>query len=168
MDSTPVYTIDLDALANLFRKAHKYYRGRFIKLWENIEQLFSEGKLISHAEVLREINSNNGKEDELQIWANAHELYFLPDYRPEEQAVIAEISLISEQFLTNKTKSQHADPWIIAQARSRNLILVTEEVKNNSQVKPQNYSIPDVCSKLSPAVRSISLRELIDEEDWIF
>lgn len=168
MNNKQEYTIDLDALANLFRKDHKYYRGRFIKLWNDIENLFITGKMISHAEVLREIKGNNGDKDELYLWSVRNKEYFLPDYGPSEQAVIAGISILSEKFSNAKTKSQHADPWIIAQAKIKNLTVVTEEVCKGPMVNPDKYGIPDICTRLNPKVTCINLRKLIDLENWVY
>jgi hypothetical protein len=168
MNNKPEYTIDLDALANLFRKDHKYYKGRFVKLWKDIENLFISGKMISHEEVLREIKGNNGDKDELYLWSVINKEYFLPDYDPSEQAVIGEISILSEKFLNSKTKSPHADPWIIAQAKIKKLTVVTEEVGKGSNVNPNNYGIPDICARLNPKVNFINLRKLIDIENWIY
>lgn len=168
MDKKLEYTIDLDALANLFRKEHKYYKGIFTNLWNDIENLFRTGKMISHEEVFREIKGNNGREDELYLWSASNRNYFLPDYGPLEQAVIGEISKLSENFSNAKTKSAHADPWIIAHARTKNLTIVTEETSKGFNVNPNNYGIPDICSRLNPKVNCINLRKLIDKENWIY
>ena len=168
MDNKLEYTIDLDALANLFRVDHKYYKGWFTKLWNDIENLFKTGKMISHEEVLREIIGNNGYEDELYLWAVNNKEYFLSDYSPLEQAVIGEISILSERFLNAKTKSPHADPWIIAQAKIKKLTVITEEVIKDPNTKPDKYGIPDICVRLNPKVNCINLRKLIDKENWIY
>lgn len=168
MNTKPEYTIDLDALANLFRKDHKYYKGRFTKLWNDIENLFITGKMISHIEVLREIKGNNGNKDELYLWSVRNKEYFLSDYGLLEQGVIGEISILSEKFLNAKTKSPHADPWIIAQAKIKKLTVVTEEVCKGPMVKPDKYGIPDICTRLNPKISCINLRKLIDKENWVY
>ena len=53
-----------------------------------------------------------------------------------------------------------ADPWIIAQAKTLEGCVVTEEAKN----KPNAAKIPNVCSRFG--IDCISVQELLKRQDW--
>ena len=162
--SSPSYTMDTSCLINLFRKAHPFYNKRFVNLWKDIETLFNSGELVSHKEVFREIVENK---DDLARWSKDNKFYF-SDHTSAEMEFIKEIEKISPLFISKKVKSQDADPWLIAQASTNSLIIVTEEKLSSLDKQPQNYTIPDVCNRLKPRVRFMNLLELIDSKGWIY
>lgn len=161
----PKYTIDLNSLLELFRPERGYYKERFVGLWRDITKLIEGGRLVSHAEVLREIENNGDKEDELRKWATLNKEIFLP-HASEETIILAEISRISSGFMSRKDGSEYADPWIIAQAHVNGFILITEERLQDVHTNPRNYKIPLICQHLNPVVECINIRKLIDKEDW--
>ncbi len=156
----PCYTIDTGSLIKMFRDDSVYSKKHFKSLWENVSKLFSEGVIISHIEVFEEIK-NGGIDDDLFIWAKANKGFFLDYDIPKETNVIADIG---EKFMSfshqKKEKSAHADPWLVAQAKSQGLTVITEEAKTGGE------KIPKVCQEFG--VDCIDLLGLIKKYNWVF
>lgn len=164
---TAKYTIDTSALIEIFDgdslASQKYTPG----LWEKILELIQDGTIISHYEVLREIKREKSKGEELFEWAQANREVF-KDYDPDvEGPIIRLMSGKYKGFVNGKVKSEHADPWLIAQAKFRNLTIICEEIRSNSP-NPENHKIPNVCYDPLFSVPCISLVGLTAEMNWKF
>ena len=154
------FTIDASSLIKVFRKEMPYYKGHFKTLWLNIYKMIKSEEIISHIEVYKEIMDGDG-DDELSKWTKDHKNIFKDYNMPDESDFIKNIGKKFEKFLhQEKMKPYHADPWIVAQAKINNLIVITEE----SKVRPQG--IPNVCRNFK--VESIELFDLIKKNNWIF
>lgn len=158
----PKYTIDSSALFTLMNSGEKYDKENFKNLWDDVCNLCKSGKIVSHIQVLEEIKEGGIKE---QItWAKNNKFIFLKYNLPAEGEVIKEIEKLLGFDLINfieqgKQKSTNADPWLIAQAKINNLVLINEE----SQKK---FRIPKIC--LALGVRSMNILDLIKEENWTY
>ena len=148
------YSVDTSALMNGWTK--HYPPDVFETVWERIAGLIEEGRFLAPDEVLRELEK---QEDDLHKWAKARSKMFLP----LEQAIQQRAGAIANQFKslvqTKTVMGGSADPFVIALAVERNLIVVTDE-----QRRPKNPRIPDVCDALG--VRCIPLVQLFREEGW--
>ena len=150
-----IYCIDTSALIAAWYE--RYKPNRFPKLWEQLDQLIADGRLLSSSLVLRECSKQ--RSEELHGWLKPREAMFLvPDETVQGQVdyiVNTYIGLVS----AGKEKFQ-ADPFVIAQAKVGGYIVVTEETGPTSLAK-----IPGVCNAMK--VGCINLMQLIDQEDWI-
>lgn len=157
----PKYTIDTSALLALMNLGEKYEKETFKRLWQDICTLCDKGKIISHIEVHKEIKEG-GVEDQI-LWAKEHKIIFQKYDLPAEGRIIQDIGSKGANFVNfleqGKQKSTHADPWLVAQAKLNNLILITEE-------SPKKSSIPIVCQGMG--VKCVNLLGLMKEENWTY
>jgi hypothetical protein len=169
MDDLPQeakYTIDSSSLIYIFNQGTgRFYKGIFPSLWNDLETLFEEQKAISHRMVQKELVQGD---DELAEWVNNHPEYFYENI-PKEAPIIDIIAQkVSPEFVTRSTKPEYADPWIIAQAKYGNLILVNEEVRSPNPRPAKNFKIPDVCKDEHIEVETTDLFHLILAENWSY
>ncbi len=132
----------------------------FSSLWSNFLQLIQDGNIISSSEVLREIENYD---DEIAEWAKLNRQVFI---KPtiEEQRLVQQIlakhpDLVKEEAIL--LGKPYADPFVIAQAKSHNCILVHSE-----KLKPNAHKIPNVCIDFN--VAEIPLFDFFRKENWNF
>ncbi len=132
----------------------------FSSLWSHFAQLIQEGNIISSSEVFREIENYD---DEIAEWAKLNKQIFI---KPtiEEQRLVQQIlekhpELVKEEAIL--LGKPYADPFVIAQAKSHNCILVHQE-----KLKPNAHKIPNVCEDFG--VDEIALFEFFRKEKWNF
>ncbi|GAA0273053.1 hypothetical protein LNAOJCKE_4631 [Methylorubrum aminovorans] len=149
-----VYCIDTSALIAAWYE--RYKPNRFPKLWDQLDQLVSDGRLVSSALVLAECKKRS---PELYAWLVEREDMFLP---PDEDVQLRSAHIINTYkglVMAGKEKFA-ADPFVIATAEVHGYRVVTEEVGPTSLRK-----IPGVCNDLK--VPWCNLIELFDTEDWM-
>jgi len=115
-------------------------------------------RLVAPEDVRREVQK---KTDGLYEWVNARKGMFV---ELEESVQLAAKDVLASYpwLLKNVPGKSPADPFVIALAKDRGLIVITEEGRGGLK-KPQ---IPFVCEALG--LRCINLLGLLDEEDWVF
>lgn len=150
------YTIDTSSFNELFDEERRYNRENFPSLWKRVSELFDTGEIISHQEVYEEIQQ--GPYDDLKKWV-AENKYVFKDYDlPKEGEIIKEIG---EKFSTfveqRKAGPNHADPWLVAQAKINNLTVITEETDRGVQ-------IPVICREFT--IPCINLFGLVKTKGW--
>jgi len=149
------YCIDTSALIAAWYE--RYKPNRFPKLWEQLDQLIQEGRLVSSTLVLRECSKQ--RSEELHDWLQPRSAMF---HTPDE-TVQGQVDYIVNTYTglvsAGKEKFQ-ADPFVIAQAKVGSYTVITEETGPTSRAK-----IPGVCNAMK--VECINLMQLIDEEDWV-
>ncbi len=150
------YCIDTCALIDLWRR--HYPPDVFPGLWEDIERLVNQGRLIAPREVLEELR---GVDDEILEWAKRHGKMFLA--LDEDQ--LREVTTILEDFprlIDPNKETPEADPFLIALAGTRKWTVVTSErARTSPDGRPK---VPDVCK--SRGVECISLIEFFREHGW--
>jgi len=160
--SEPKYTIDTSSLLAMMNAGEKYDKEVFKKLWKDFQTLCDSGKVVSHIEVKKEIKEG-GVIDQI-AWTKSYRGIFQRYNLPDEENVIRDIGSRGGHFVSflqqQKSKSVHADPWLVAQAKVEGLILITEEAANSPK------KIPQICTVMG--VRSISILGLIQEEGWVY
>jgi predicted nucleic acid-binding protein len=129
----------------------------FAKLWEEIETLFEKGVIISSDEVIEEIEKGN---DELKNWAKLHKNSF---YSSDEsiQNIVRDILQKFEVLVTKAKKSNGADPFVIALAKQKSCIVVTEEKRNGTDLNPK---IPNICEYYN--IKCIDLIDFLRENNF--
>lgn len=157
----PKYTIDTSVLLALMNEGEKYNNKTFKQLWLDVCKLCEDGKIISHIEVFKEIK--DGGVPEQISWAKSNENIFQDYNLYKETVIIRDIGNMGPGFVKflqqGKQKAIHADPWIVAQAKVEDLILITEESSGN-------YKIPHICKVLK--IRSVDILGLMREEGWTY
>lgn len=136
MSEHRLYIFDTSAFAKLNRD---YPRENLSIVWEKVEEVVGEKRLISSEVVYREILKGN---DYLSRWAKENRDIFHPlskDIQNVTRSIINEYQSIID-FKRNKSG---ADPFVIAFAKVVNGIVVTEEKPSGG---PDKVKIPDVCS----------------------
>jgi hypothetical protein len=137
-----------------------YPQDVFSSLWNNFERMIKDAEIISSSEVLRELEDYD---DEIAIWAKANKQIFIKPSLNEQQLVrqiLAEHpDLVKEEAIL--LGKPYADPFVIAQAKVHNCILVHSE-----RFKPNAHKIPNVCKSFG--VDEIPLFEFFRKEKWSF
>lgn len=152
-----IYCIDTSALMDAWIRY--YSPDTFPSLWKNIDRIIHEKKLISHEEVLFELQK---KEDDLYKWAKDREHMFL--------LLTTEIQLATNEILTEfprlveagKDRTE-ADPFVIAVAKITRATVITSEKFTPKQKK---IRIPVVCREYG--IKSINMLQFIREQGWKF
>jgi hypothetical protein len=144
-------------------QARPYPMDVFPTLVTRISELITANRFIAPALVYEEIKIVGTAE--LIRWAGENESIFVPT--PE---VLSEALSIQNQFTglrDPKAEYEEADAYVIALARMRGGIVVTQETPAAEKRKPKRAQyIPDVCRELG--IPSISLLGLIRREGWRF
>lgn len=152
----PKYIFDSGPFIDL-----KNYPGDvFSSLWENFTQMINDGEIISSSEVFRELEDYD---DEIAAWAKQNKNVFIKPTL-EEQVQVQKIlekhpDLVKEEAIL--LGKPYADPFVIAQAKMHNCVLVhSEKFKSNA------HKIPNVCMTFS--VEETNLFEFFRREKWKF
>jgi hypothetical protein len=156
-----IYVFDTNSLSNVL---NHYYRDRFPSFWEKFDEMVDNKKVISVREARLELK---GKFDDATIdRLKVHNDDFFEEPGVEELAFVTEIYSVSHfrQNLDKKKLLQggyFADPFIIAKARIKGAIVVTEEDR------PQNgVRIPNICDHFG--IGCEKLEGFLVREDWRF
>ena len=152
------YCIDTSALMDAWRRW--YPKAIFPSLWDNVDRLIADGRLISSEEVLQELERKEG--DDLHEWAKRREALFLP-LNDRIQEHLKKIMASHSRLVDGRTSNSYADPFVIATAQANGCIVVTGEKATNTPDRPK---IPDVCRDLD--IQCIGFTELIRQEGWRF
>jgi len=150
-----IYCIDTSALIAAWYE--RYKPNRFPKLWNELDELIKEGRLVSSSLVLRECSKQ--RSEELHDWLKPREAMF---HMPDE-AVQVQVDFIVNTYTglisAGKEKFQ-ADPFVIALAKVNGYTVITEETGPASLAK-----IPGVCAAMK--VPCLNLMQFMDQEDWV-
>lgn len=153
---TDGYCIDTSALIDLWRRY--YPRDIFESLWKDLEGLVKDGHLVAPREVHEEIKK---QDDDLLEWSKEHRDMF--EKLTEDQIeTVKEILREHPKLIDQEKTSPEADPFLIAQAKCRDWIVITSEhSRSNSNAPPK---IPDVCENFG--VECYNLIQFFREEEW--
>ena len=166
-DTDTIFYIDSSSFVYL----HRFYPPDFSKdIWDEIEQLFYEGKIFSHKIVLEELTTSSKKPDDLTKWILSQKQYFKSSTFTQAQHVSQIINEFPGLIDHNREKDE-ADPWLIALAieeqsqinlfhSNKKVIIVSEESKD----KPQK--IPSVCKYFG--LDHLNLLEFFKYNGWDF
>ena len=147
-----------------FSRLKHFFPAVFKTIWDGLDELVQQGRLISTSEVFKEIE--RGEPDpHVNQWLKARKQLFTTP-TPDEQLFVARIFQIPhfQALIGDKerlTGTPVADPFVIACAKVRLGTVVTEE-----RLKPNAAKIPNVCAYFG--VRCINLEEFMKEQGWSF
>ena len=162
-----IFCFDSSALIIL----HNYYGTDILhEIWEELETLFSNGRIVSHKLVFDELTTNARKPDDLSRWISQKRQYFKNMTGVQAQYVASIIEEFPRLIDPNQEKDQ-ADPWLIAQiledrsqpqlsffGSNREFIVVSQE----SEKSPQK--IPAVCKRYD--IQHFNLKEFFKFNGW--
>lgn len=155
------YVFDADAFITLFTY---FYESRFPSLWDNFNEMISNGTIISVREVYNEITCYH-RDNRLTRWVkNNPKIFELPT--PSETDFIKKIFQVPHfQALIPKREILEgkpvADPFIIAKAKIINGSVVTME-----KFKENAAKIPNVCKHFE--ILCYNLEDFMEKENWKF
>jgi hypothetical protein len=156
-----IYAVDSSSLMDW--QARYYPTEVFPGLAVRIEALVEAGRFIAPALVREEIAAVGSAR--LVEWIENHGEIIVPNAE-----VLTEALAIQNQFAgLSDPKSEHeeADAYVIALARMRDGIVVTQETPAAEKRNPKRtHFIPDVCRELG--IPCISLLGLMRREAWKF
>jgi hypothetical protein len=165
-ETASAYSADTSALIDLHRL---YPKTTFPGVWERLEALITDGRLIVAREVLEELAQ---KDDDLLRWARQQSNFVVP--WTQELLDSAQSIVVAFPGLVDPEKSvADADPFVIAAAElSRDTggpDLFGRELDwcvLTSERSPRGVRIPTVCTAYG--VRCVDIRELFQMERWEF
>jgi len=161
-----IYCVDTSSFIEMEKN---YPKDIFPNLWQNIEKLCKDRRLIAPNEVKKEIEKGD---DDLKKWIKSENIKKIFIESDESQFKHVKEILKDYDFLSKSGKDgPNADPWLIAlviekmNEQQENLfkdeyIVVTEESK------VRNDRIPYVCRAYN--IECINLIELFRNEGWKF
>lgn len=150
------YCIDTSSILEAWRRS--YPPDVFGTVWSAIDELIENHDLYSSVEVMRELEP---RDDEVYEWARARNGMFIP-LDDEIQDCTSEILTTHPRLVGERANRNHADPFVIATARTKGLIVVTEE-DPGSATRPR---IPLVCD--SYGIQHMKILEVFQAEGWYF
>jgi hypothetical protein len=157
----PIYAVDSSSLMDW--QGRHFPTDVFPGLVEKVEGLIVAERFIAPALVKEEVGAVGTAG--LIEWTEDHAAIFVPTGE-----VIAEALTIQNQFtgLRNpRAEYEEADAYVIALAKMRNGIVVTQETPAAEKRNPKRtHFIPDVCRELG--ISCISLLGLMRREGWRF
>ena len=151
------YVFDASALIGAWVRS--YPPDLFPRVWEQMDSLAVDSRLLVPAEVLAELER---QDDELLAWVKERADSIVI---PTTRALMLEVRAILEEFphLTKTgTGRGKADPFVIALAKLRNMPVVTLEQGGSAQ-KPR---IPYVCRQRN--IHCMATLDVIRAEGWRF
>jgi len=156
-----LYTFDTSALIHLFRPGN-YDREVFGGLWENFDNIVGIKEIWSVREVYREIKRGN---DELIKWTKEHREIFLSPSEDETKFVRDLLKNPQYQQLIKirniKGGLPSADPFVIAQAKTKGSCVVTQE-----KWREDSPRIPNVCEAYG--IECVDFLGFMNREGWRF
>lgn len=162
------FTIDTSSFVTLFKdEDHGYTKKVFPSFWNDLHQLLIKYTAISHIQVLEEIKEYGDPDEELTKWVEANR-HFFQDYDLGcEDNIIAQIGATYPKWVTSKAGPIFADPWLVSQAKCRNLTIITEELPTVGSIpKEENLKIPDVCKLPYLQIKCLNVLGLAKEMNW--
>jgi hypothetical protein len=147
--------MDSDELINLNRL---YPEARFPSVWDSINRLAGEGRLIAPQEVRKEVLRGD---DELVAWTRAHPQVFQP-LDEQQQGAVAEV-LRDFPYLAGATGERpQADAFVIALAKIR----ISSLFSQRCAVIAADKAVRSVCRALG--IECLRLLDLFERENWTF
>ena len=154
-----LYAIDTNVLMEWQFRA--YPTDIFASLVNQVDALIAEGRFLAPDLVEEELVAVGTAE--LTAWAKARPAMFVP-----LAEVLVEAHSIQSRFpglRDSKAEYEEADAYVIALAKLRDGVVVTQETSAAEKKNPKRtHFIPDVCRELG--LPCISLLGLMRKEGW--
>lgn len=132
----------------------RHRRCIYKKLWDKIDELILQGRIVTCSEVKEEI-----KDEGIKDWFMGTNCEVL-DINDAVQKNVIKVVTNKPELIDFKQVKSSGDAFIIATAMEYELIVVTEENRDSPK------KIPQVCETLG--VKCINIIGLCEEEGWEF
>ncbi|WP_112750524.1 PIN domain-containing protein [Burkholderia cenocepacia] len=164
-----IYVFDTSSIRSL----QHFYPRVFRSIWQGIEKLVGQRRLISTREVLNEIERQAVSADVL-TWVKGNRSLFTTPSADELRFVASILQIKHFQALIGQQQrlkgTPVADPFVIACAKVCLGTVVTEEgwlhAGDGLVPKPHAEKIPNVCAHFE--IPCIDLEEFMHQQDWQF
>lgn len=133
----------------------------FPSVRQKLGDIAREKIVVSPREVLRELEK---RDDELYKWVKENISFHNLDY--EQQEIVRNIMARFPNLVDINKPTPEADPFVIALAKSYNLIVIAQENRVKISGPESKPKIPNVCDELN--VEWIRLLDLFREQGWVF
>lgn len=142
-----LYIVDSCALLEAWQRL--YTPQAFPNVWRWVEDHIERGLLLSHREVVEEIEWP----DALVDWVKAHKSIF-SDSEEAEQEKCGNLLSSYPKFRPDGGKAKWADPWIIARAHELGGVVVTQENPHSPK------RIPYVCAQ--EKIECVNVQQMVN------
>lgn len=165
--SENIYCVDTSALITM----HRFYPVRMIPdLWQHLEELLKQRKILSHDFVYDEIVPDSETKDDLATLISKYKVCFKSITKRQAQ-IVPEILTLFPHLIDPRSKKDQADPWIVSMVvemmeeislfgNDSNYVIVSTESENSTN------KIPAVCKHYR--VRHMNLFEFFEDNGWQF
>lgn len=150
------YIVDTNVFRTLFRY---YYKDITPELFNNLDSMINDGKILSVKEVYHELENQHKKDSDFMNAIKAYKNIFQEPTNEEEIETLKQIyhkrnyqNNISEKNLLNGNPV--ADAFLVAKAKCENGILVTA-----GKFSPNAARIPNICEEFK--IKYISFEEFL-------
>lgn len=136
-------------------------------VWQRIEQLIKNGRLLAPKEVFDEISRID---DQLNTWSKTQQKLFV-EPTPKQITLVKEI-LQKYPSLINIDQQYGADPWVIAMtiefatSPQKTLMTIKRIVVTEEKIRGNRVRIPFVCKDYN--IESLDIIGMFREEGWKF
>lgn len=154
--------------SSTFIKLHRFYGEDLIpEIWQELENLFKNEKIISHTVVFEELTTSV-KKDALSKWISSKKRYFKK--MPGNQVVlVSNIIKIFPGLIDASNEKNQADPWLVAlvlEEKSKLTLFIPEKeyfiVSEEKIGSP--HKIPAVCEHFG--IKHLSLKDFFKYNGW--
>ncbi|TAN47873.1 MAG: DUF4411 family protein [Methylococcaceae bacterium] len=164
-----IYVFDTSSLRSL----QHFYPRVFKSIWEGLDSLVQQQRLISTREVFSELE-RQAVSEEVLAWAKANKAMFTTPNNAELQFVAKIFKIQHFQALIGVQQrlkgTPVADPFVIACAQINSGTVVTEEgwqrPTHPLRLKPGATKIPNVCAHFN--IPCVDLEEFMHQQGWTF
>lgn len=159
MTVPPVYCTDASSLIAGY--IEQYHHERFPGLWANMADLADSGRLIASQAIYREVTK---QDNAIAAWVKLRRKIFMEQDTAQDVLmgrIVAEFPILVDP-VKSITCASPADQLVVALAKSRDCLLVSEEKKGSDQ-RPK---IPQLCGYLG--VTQMAFADIIHKEGWTF
>ena len=157
----PPYSVDASSFMDW--QARHYPADVFPGLLGRVDALIAAQRFLSPALVKEELGVVGT--GELIAWTDAHSIIFVPT-----RELLVEAQAIQNRFpglRDPKAEFEEADAYVVALARLRGGIVITQETPASEKRNPKRpHFIPDVCREIG--VPCFNLLGLMRRERWTF
>ena len=167
MAASDNYCLDTSAL---FDAGIRWYPlDSFPTFWKELDKLANQGRIVIPEMVANEATAQT---DNVAQWVNGQRSKNPGIFVGLDRSVQSELQAITAAYPEWTAKGRNkADPFVVATAKSRGLIVVTGEIPAGTSpistpTKQRKLKIPNVCD--TEGVRWIGITDLIKEEGWTF
>jgi len=155
-----IYCIDTSSLVNLrLWRPRKRYR----EVWERLDELIGQGRLIAPKEVLEELHD---RDDALLRWARKRK----PMFRAISRELATRVQDIVNRFpglVDPDQPTRNADPYVVALAiqQSKLVYQPTVCVVTEEKYAPGKIRIPHVCEAYG--LKYLTIHQMFLFEGWM-